>query len=392
MDSAGISYDDEPAQVDASVLANYDLLFVCYPNPWPAEQVAALEAWVAGGGSVLMCSQGWSWSGSGPHPLNVLGEPFGLQIKGGTVSDPNAPNGNSSTPNFAVAPLSEYTPARVVVLKKGVDNLDSVKTLAAEQPQDIYVLEGEYFGLQLANQYWQQLSDPGGAVDVLDEMYLAQVAYTGGNQPYGGEIVWAISKYDPAGAYWMHSGNPIVMKQEAGQEVVNSFNQYGQPGWGLPHELGHNMHSSACGNIFIPYNLVEPAANVFTVWTYRYLGWDWASGGHSGYANAGIAYHNQPTPNFAELTGSPWIMLGCWDLIWQFYGFEGMQAFLTETAQHHAAGNSVNGDAARTAWLVEGMSRAYERDFSPLYEHWGFPLSAQTKAYTDQWPDSEIPF
>lgn len=391
MDGRGITYADEPATVDPTVLQNYDLLFICYPNPWPQAELDALEAWVDGGGSVLMCSQGWSWSGAiEDHPLNILGTPFGLSIKGGTVSDPNAPNTQSATPNFAVAPLSDYTPAQVIVLKKGVDDLDSVTERAAAQPNDIFVLEGAYFGLQVPTADWPRLLDPSAAVDVLDQMYLAQVAYTGGNPPFGGEIVWAISKHDPAGAYWMHSGNPIVMKQEAGGDVVDSFNSSGLPGWGLPHELGHNMHSSTCGNNFIPYDLVEPSANIFTVWTYNYLGWDLSVGGHADYADAGIAYHNQANPDIAALKSSAWVMLGCLDLIWQRYGFGGMQAFLTETAADYAGGNSVSGDDARVAYLVEGLSRGYEIDFSPLFLHWGFPVSAQTQAYTDQWPDSDI--
>lgn len=392
MDGAGVGYADEPAEISANVLANYDLLFICYPDPWPAEQVAALAQWVEDGGSVLMCSQGWSWSGNGPHPLNVLGEPFGLWISSGIVSDPDAPNGAASTPNFAVAPLSEYDPAEVIVLKKGVDDLDSVKVRAAQQPNDIFVLEGDHFGLQVPTVDWPRLNDPSAAVDVLDQMYMAQLAYTGGNPPYGGEIVWAISKYDPAGAYWMHSGNPIVMKQEAGSDVVDTLNASGLPGWGLPHELGHDMHQSACGDNFIPYDLVEPAANVFTVWTYNYHGWDLNVGNHADYAAAGVAYHNQANPDIAQLKADAWIMLGCWDLIWQEHGFGGMQAFLTEVATEHAAGTNVSGDANRIAYLVEGMSRAYELDFSPLYEHWGFPLSVATKTYTDQWPDSSIPF
>jgi hypothetical protein len=188
----------------------------------------------------------------------------------------------------------------------------------------------------------------------------------------------------------MHSGNPIVMKQEAGSDVVDTLNQYGVPGWGLPHELGHNMHSSACGNIFLPYGLAEPAANIWSVWTFRQLGWDWASGGHADYASAGVAYHALPAPDIATLKADAWILLGCWDLIWQRYGWDGMQAFLTETAADVAAGASAGDDDARVAYMVEGFSRNYEIDFSPLFLHWGFPVSAATQAYTDQWPDSDI--
>jgi hypothetical protein len=42
------------------------------------------------------------------------------------------------------------------------------------------------------------------------------------------------------------------------------------------------------------------------------------------------------------------------------------------------------------AYLVEGISRGYQRDFSPLFLHWGFPISAQTQTYTGQWPDGDM--
>jgi hypothetical protein len=48
-------------------------------------------------------------------------------------------------------------------------------------------------------------------------------------------------------------------------------------------------------------------------------------------------------------------------------------------------------DAARTAYMVEGMSKAYGRDFSPLFIHWGFPVTAETQTYTAQFPASDIP-
>ncbi len=186
----------------------------------------------------------------------------------------------------------------------------------------------------------------------------------------------------------MHAGNPIFYKTAAADSVIGYFNSDGYPGWGFSHEMGHDYHGSACGNIMVVGGTVEPWANIFNVYAYEQLGWPERSGSYE----AGHEYHYQDNPDFAELTSSNWIFLGCMQLIWDKYGWAGISEMTAEAARRRASGQSAGDNAARTAFLVEEISHGYELDFSPLFIHWGFPVSADTQAITDVYPDADIPW
>jgi hypothetical protein len=324
--------------------------------------------------------------------MNQIGQHFGLWISNGLISDAGAPNAQPDTPSFAIAPLSAYDPAKVVILRTSEVDVDTVKTLAAGAPNDIYVVEGQHMGLQLLSSDWPNLESPSEAVACLDQMYLEQVAMVSdNNRPYGGEIEWIITQQIEDVGWYMHSGNPIVIRHFASADLVGSFNQYGHPGWGLAHEHGHNMHLDACGFLF-GAGAVEPCANIWTVRTFERMGWDQSQGGHPNYWDEGYAYHYLANPNYDDMQASAWIFLGLLDLIWKKYGWDAMEAFLSKAALDHAGGQSAPDDAFRVAYLVEGLSAAYQKDFSPLFVHWDFPVSDATKAITDVYDDADIPW
>lgn len=394
MDGQAITHGSIDSALDEAVLSGYDCVVI--GNPWGAlttSERSALESWVGDGGSLLVLSLGWSWGGDlADYAPQQLGLTFGWEIQRGTIEDADAPNGDTGKPSFAVQPLTQYTPAKVVILKKGVDDLDSVKLLATNSPGDIYVCEGDYMGLQLPSADWPNLSDPAAAIDCLDAMYMAQIAMVGDqNRPFGGENVWIIPQYAPGAPWYMHSGNPIVVIDSASADLVSNFNSYGNPGWGIPHEQGHNMHLGACGFLF-GADAVEPCANIFTVRTYQRMGWDLNQGGHAGYFDEGYAYHALPSPNYADMQASAWVFLGLLDLIWKKYGWDAMEAFLAQAAADTASGVTAPDDAFKCAYLVENLSHKYQLDLSPLFDHWDFPLADATRAITDVYPDADIPW
>ncbi|MCC7477497.1 hypothetical protein IT575_03475 [bacterium] len=390
----GVSFTDSNAAPTAELLAEYDLVYIGHGDSYTPEEVDTVMAWLEAGGSLLLAAQGWVWSGEELplHPLNQFGARFGCWISNGLLSDASAPNGQADTPNFAVAPLSEYKPARVIVLRTSETDVNTVKELAAASPNDIYVVEGQHMGLQLLSSDWPLLNDPLATINTLDQMYLEQVAMVGDqNRPYGGELTWIITQHAPSAGWYMHSGNPIVIQDYASGDLVQSFNDHGHPGWGLPHEHGHNMHLSACAYLF-GADAVEPCANIWSVRTFERMGWDLNQSGHPDYYQAGYDYHYAPTQNYSDVQASAWIWLGLLDLIWKKYGWEGMESFLAEAALDAKNGVTAPDDAFRTAYLVEGLSAAYSLDFSPLFDHWDFPLTDATRAATDVYPDAEIPW
>ena len=391
----GVTYDNIDATLTPEVLEGYDALFI--GNSWqgmPADEREAVVDFARGGGGVIVLSLGWAYYQYNDDPegddvlVNQLGEVFGWWSMPGIISDPEAPNGKSSQPDYAIAPLSEYTPAEVVVLNASEVDVNTVHALEEAEPGNIYVIEGQYTGIQLPIGRWADLTDPAAALASMEDMFAQELELAGGALPYGAEPTWFTSKYDPDGAYWMHSGNPVVYKIEAADSVINSFNDNGYSGWGFPHENGHNMVINACGNLFVHSGTAEEWCNVFNVYAHYELGWPERSGSY----DDGWAYHVQANPDFAELTGSSWILLGCLQLVWDKYGWDGLRAFFAQAGADHAAGMNAGDDAAKTAYFVEQLSHAYQLDFAPLLTHWGFPVSDDSRAITDVYPDADIPW
>jgi hypothetical protein len=389
----GVVVGDAAGSLTPDTLADYDALVV--GNPWgelSTAEIAALEQWVRGGGGLLVLGLGWSWYANHPDPtgadyaVNRLGTVFGWQVEDGQIEDPDAPNSDSAQPAFRSAPLADYTPARVVVLRAAEADIDSVKQLAVEQPGDIYIIEGQYTGLQLPTAKWAGLNSPSQALAILDRAYTTHLALIGGaNRPYGGAVIWYESAADPQGEYWMHSGNPIIYKQEAADEIITSLNA-GWPGWGMLHELGHDFVISACGDMFVHSGTDEPWCNVFTVWSIEHNGWPQRENTF----DAGHAYAAQAQPDFAQLTSDPWPLLGCLELIWSRYGWEGMQRLLTRAATDCAAGVTPEDDAWRTDYLAEQLSQGYGVDLAPVLEHWGFTVSPAACQQTAGLPPAQL--
>lgn len=396
MNIEGISCADVPGTLSAQSLADFDLLIV--GNTWgefPEGEVDAAADWVNQGGALLAIGLGWAYyqynddPDGGNYAINRLGARFGWKALDGTITDPRAPNGDSGKPSFAVKPLSEYKPGKVLVMREGVDDLSAIPRLAAEKPGDIYVAVGEYMGLQFPSDAWAGVANPAAAVDLMDQVYAVEEDLIGWtNRPYGGANIWYVSVDDPDGKYYMHSGNPIVMKLGAGRDTAKTINEKGMCGWGPAHELGHDMVISACGNLFVHSGTGEEWCNVFSTWTLKKMGWPEREGSF----DEGHKYNAEEHPDFEHMKSNPWVLLGCLELIWDKYGWDGMQQFLTQAAEDTKNGMRNKGDKERTAYWVENMSRAYQLDLAPLITHWGFPVSDASRKITSQYPEPDIDF
>jgi hypothetical protein len=146
------------------------------------------------------------------------------------------------------------------------------------------------------------------------------------------------------------------------------------------------MVISACGNLFVHSGTSEAWCNVFTTWTFDQFGWSERVGSF----DEGHTYHAQAAPDFSHMTSNPWVLLGCLELIWSRYGWEGMHRFLSKAALDTKNGVRTEGNAEKTAYWVENMSAAYELDFAELIAHWGFPVSDESRVFTARYPKPEI--
>lgn len=396
MDMQGITLTEIDGALSYDNLNETDLLIV--GNTWgdfPEVEAAKVADWVHSGGAVLAIGLGWAYyqyndDASGEsYAINRLGKHFGWHSLAGTISDPSAPNGQPGKPSFTVLPLSEYTPGEVVVLPSESLGLSEIPQLAQDHPHNIYVAVGKYMGLQFPADAWAKVDDPAAAVELMDRVYSLQEDLIGwANRPFGGSNIWYISKDDPDGRYYMHSGNPIVMKVGAARDTARVINDEGRSGWGTAHELGHNMVISACGNLFVHSGTGEEWCNVFTTWTFLQMGWPKREGAF----DEGHKYHRESDPDFAHMTSNPWVLLGCLELIWNKYGWDGMQTFLTKAATDTANGVRNKGNEERTAYWVENLSQAYEIDFADLIAHWGFPVTPASREITAQYEPADIPW
>ena len=149
--------------------------------------------------------------------------------------------------------MDTYDPAQVVILNQADTDLDTVVRLAADNPVNIHIIEGQHMGISLPNEYWAQLDSPTGLVALLDEVYGVHNDYMGNaNPPYDGDIIWFVPEDVDDAGWYMHAGNPIVYRHYAAREIVDQFNSERRLGWGIVHELGHDMHISSCGINMIP--------------------------------------------------------------------------------------------------------------------------------------------
>lgn len=380
----------------AETLSRCDCLIVgAAVHEVSADEAAAVHTWVEQGGSLLLLGYGPAWRHQQTkfrplpeYPMNALARGFGLQYSLGRVIDPAAPNGKQARPDFKVQPLEDYSPAPLVLLKAGRDDVNTVKQLASLQPQSNYVVEGAHMGLLLPSADWPRLDSAASMVALLDKSYESELALNGAVRPaYGGSMIWYVPADDPLGTYAMYCGNTIVFKTKVAHKITAGFNS-GYAYWAILHEQGHNMVNTACNNLFV-YSGRGPKeswANVYAAWTADQL--DWPDPPEQ-YAS-GSAYHYQAQPDFQRLTSERLILFGCLKLVWVRYGWEGMQRFMTQAAADAAAGSQYENDAQATAYFVEQLSAAYGVDFAPLITHWGFPVSAASRAVTSKYPPADI--
>ncbi|MCB0833438.1 MAG: M60 family metallopeptidase [Bacteroidetes bacterium] len=377
--------------VTEETLKGIDLLIV--GNPWgdfSEEEIDAVEQWVDGGGSLFVVGLGWSW-GQAPedYPVNTIGKRFGWKVEQNVVTMP--------AEGMEVPRLSSFEEHKAVTLKVGVDDVRMVKELARQNPDKEYIIVGEHMGLALASDEWKLLKDPEGTVLLLDALWATEMKLVSGvNPPAGGKpIIYAPETFgknnfiDPT-PWWMHSGNPIVFRVEASkQEIIPNLNKQ-RTGWGMPHEQGHNMVGDACGDLFTVNGTAEEWANVYTVWTYKNFGWDYAQDQSIDIYEEGHAHHLKKNPTLAEVQNSSWVLLGCLELIWSKYGWDGMQKFMTASAKKAATGVRHDSDEEKTAWFAEQLSQAYQLDLSPLLAHWGFRVSAASRKETSVYAKPDI--
>ena len=123
----------------------------------------------------------------------------------------------------------------------------------------------------------------------------------------------------------------------------------------------------------------------------RQNGWDYVPQMGADIFATGHAHHAEASPSYDRLLSDPWILLGCLELVWSRYGWEGMQRFMTQAATDVAGGVAAGDDAARIAYFAEELSAAYGVDLAPVIAHRGFPVSAASLAATSTLPPADLP-
>lgn len=380
----GVSIDED-SDIEELLKHNIGLLIIGNASrKFTDQELILIERFVRNGGSLCVLGLGWSWSSykNDLHcdyaPMNQFGQIFGWKACEGILKDPDAPNQNTSQPSFLIKPYDNYQPKKVSILEVEGETNESLKRKFAQNPENIFVLEGKNTGFHVRTEDWLKCEQPKLLLDLLDQVYDQQMQLIGrANQPYKGEKIWYISVKDEKGSYYMHAGNPIVMKQEAGLDVIESMNKEQYLGWGVPHEMGHDFMNTACNDLMTCPGTEEPWANVFNVWAHDKLGWTY--GIHKDIYQEGREYLLAQNKSIDTFRNSDWIFLGCLNQLWKDYGQEGTKKALTIAAQDAKAGRSFISEEEKAEYLMLTFSKGYQRDLSAYFKAWGFEIDAELK-------------
>jgi hypothetical protein len=166
------------------------------------------------------------------------------------------------------------------------------------------------------------------------------------------------------------------------------------PGWGFGHEVGHGMVNKACGGLFQPDGTGESWCNVINMYAHKELGYD-ALGRNQGASYSDNFYGGDR--KYAHLNGTDYDLLPDGDrifdillattavfvklpmLIVDYYGWDGMEAMFKNAAADTLNGVKLSTSEERLDYLAVNLSKAYGVDFTPILEHWRFPLTEKTK-------------
>lgn len=388
-------------------LSVFDVVIV--GNPWEAflpGELDSLENFAKDGGGLLILGQGQDWATEKDDvscermPVNQLGKRLGFNIENGEA-------GYRFKICEALPILKDAGPINIVKAEGKTDT--ELYALLDHDDDAAYALEGNYIILHFTNDLWKKVKFPKRMIDAMDVFYEKKYDFIGRvAHPYGGKL-WYITNTETDYFMYMshdHCGMCIrgaehLIKYFAGED--GEWNDV-FAGWGFGHEVGHAMVNKACGGLFQPECTGESWNNVINMYAHNELGRN-AQGRNQG-ASYPSNYYGEDK-KYARLNGTDYdllpddvreldilhattcVFVKLPMLIVDYYGWDGMARLFTQAAQDTKNGVTLKTDEERLEYMIVNVSKAYNVDFSMLFEHWKFPVSARVKDLLKSLPKEE---
>jgi len=144
-------------------------------------------------------------------------------------------------------------------------------------------------------------------------------------------------------------------------------------GWGLYHELGHNLQNE-------DWNFDgawEATVNLFTLYVYDQLcGIPVESNSHGSkeFRAQQMAKYNFARPDFEKWKSDPFLSLVMYEQMQQAFGWDAYKRVFAEYLALPRNRRPRDDAGKRDQWLVR-FSRQVQRNLGPFFEAWGIPTS-----------------
>lgn len=191
---------------------------------------------------------------------------------------------------------------------------------------------------------------------------------------------------------YMHSGYPIMAQAVACKILGNPDLLLTESGWGFFHEIGHNMQNAVD---WVYAGSTEVSVNLFTLYVFDKVihGRD---GAHSAIGQVEttrkIERYFDKGADFEEWKRDPFVGLITLRQLQEDFGWETFKKAFRKFQQddkqnfgHRIRESREQSDQRKMDNFVVYMSQAAERDLTPFFKVWGFPLSDSVGVATSQY-------
>lgn len=394
--------------ISESTLADYDVAVV--GNPWKQLSVMEIDSllrFVKNGGGLLVLGDYKEWehkndfASADELPINKLGEQLGFKIESGWLDHRYE--------------ISEDIPElgklkELIMISVEGKTEEEIRALLAVDNDKVYAVEGANVALHFTNDLWPTVKAPKRVIESMEALYEKEHEFVGKiAEPYAPGKFWYITNVATRAFMYMssdHCGMSVggavhFIRQLAGDDDWATAS----PGWGFGHEAGHGMVNRVCGGLFQPDATGESWCNVINIYAHKELGlYELARNQGSSYASNFYGDNRK----FAHLNGTDYDLLPDEDrvfdillattavfvklpmLIIDYYGWDGMAKLFQTAAADTKNGNKLTTSDERNEYMIVNISKSYNVDFTPVFEHWRFPVTERIKEQLKDFPKEEI--
>lgn len=256
---------------------------------------------------------------------------------------------------------------------KGATAVDEWNRRIRRLPAPWSELEADRVILTIPSEVAAGVRDPARVLAFWDRVLAAQASLAGG-RPHPRRKERIVVDIQISAGY-MHSGYPIMVHLDAAEVLVDphrlATDRRGGPGWGIFHELGHNLQSDD----WTFDGTREVTCNLFALYAFDRV---------CGIPPASTRAELSPAKRrrgatFDEWRADPFIALQPYVVLQEEFGWEFYRKIFAAYRKLPDA-DRPKSDADRIRMWIMHTSKAAGRDLTAFWKGWGLPVSAAPAA------------